>query len=191
MLGAAARIVAAVAVPVTVDFEAGYGLEPSEIVERLVGVGASGLNIEDTDHHGKSKLIEAEKQAERLAAIKAAARAIGVDLVLNARIDVFIQRLGSTEGQLADALNRAQLYRQAGADCVYPITLADKTSIEVLIKTAQVVNINLRRGGTLSLEDAAGLGVRRVTYATSIFRETLTGLEQTAHELKAQVDAVN
>src|SRR5215211_4320281 len=80
MLSAAARIIAAVGVPVSVDFEAGYGLTPEQIVSRLVQIHAAGLNLEDSDHHGDAKLFDAERQAERLAAVKAAAKASGVNL---------------------------------------------------------------------------------------------------------------
>ena len=57
MLEAAARIVSAVDVPVTVDFEAGYRLSPRGIVERLVEIGAAGLNLEDTDHHAGGRRV--------------------------------------------------------------------------------------------------------------------------------------
>src|SRR6185436_2904384 len=50
MLAAAARIARAVSVPVTVDFEAGYGLAPATMIERLLEAGAAGCNFEDTDH---------------------------------------------------------------------------------------------------------------------------------------------
>ena len=79
MLAAARRIIASVAVPVTVDFEAGYLLEPHQIADRIIASGAAGLNLEDSDHHGQSKLVSSARHAERLAAVKAAARAAGVD----------------------------------------------------------------------------------------------------------------
>ena len=50
MMFVAGRIAASVEVPVTVDAEAGYGLEPDELVDLLVGIGAAGCNVEDTDH---------------------------------------------------------------------------------------------------------------------------------------------
>src|SRR5690348_16886140 len=50
MLAAAARIVRSVDVPVTVDAEGGYGLEPAELVAALRTAGAAGCNLEDTDH---------------------------------------------------------------------------------------------------------------------------------------------
>ena len=50
MLAAAARIATGVEVPVTVDAEAGYGMEPAELVAALRSAGAAGCNLEDTDH---------------------------------------------------------------------------------------------------------------------------------------------
>jgi 2-methylisocitrate lyase-like PEP mutase family enzyme len=188
MLAAAARIIRAVPLPVTVDFEAGYGLSPAEIARRLIDIGAVGLNLEDTDHHGNT-LVPAEAQAERLAAVKAAARTLGVDLFLNARVDVFIRREGSMEAQLAEGLRRARLYRAAGADCIYPILLSDPAAIRALVAETEVINVTLRRGGPLSVAAAAEAGARRATYATSIFRETMTALDQIAADIRAQVTA--
>lgn len=187
MLAAAARITRAVSVPVTVDFEGGYRLSPREIAAHLIAVGAAGLNLEDSDHHGDAPLMAAEQHAERLAEVKAAASAAGVDLFLNARVDVFIHRLGSPEEQLAEGLRRARLYREAGADCIYPIILSDEAMIAALVAAVGVVNVTVRRGGPLSLARAAALGVRRVSYATSIFRETMAGVERIANEVLAEV----
>lgn len=132
-------------------------------------------------------MVPAESQAERLAAVKSAARALGVDLVLNARVDVFIHRLGSPVEQLAEGVRRALLYREAGADCIYPIILSDPDMLAKLVAAAGVVNATVRRGGPLSLAAAASAGVRRATYATSLFRETLTMLEGTASEIQTEM----
>jgi 2-methylisocitrate lyase-like PEP mutase family enzyme len=185
MLAAARRIISAVTVPVTVDFEAGYRLSPEEIAGRLIAVGAAGLNFEDSDHHGDAAVVEAEAQAERIGRIKAAARAAGVDLVLNARVDMFIHRLGTADEQLAEAVSRGRLYREAGADCIYPIILNDPEAITALVQACGVVNLTVRRGGPLSLGQAAALGARRVSYATSMFRETMSAVEAIANEVKA------
>jgi 2-methylisocitrate lyase-like PEP mutase family enzyme len=191
MAAAETRIAGAVSIPVTVDFEAGYRLQPSAIVERLLAIGAAGMNLEDSDHYGGQSLVEAEAQAERLAAVKVAARSAGVDLFLNARVDVFVRRAGTAEEQLADGLRRARLYRAAGADCVYPILLADEAMIARFVEAAGVVNINVRRGGPLSLERLAALGVRRVTYATSLFRDLMTSLEGIAGEISAAAERIH
>jgi len=191
MLAAAARIVRAVSVPVTVDFEAGYGLQASEIVARLIDAGAAGFNFEDSDHAAGSGLLAAEAHAERIAAIKHAARAVGVDLVLNARVDVFIQRQGSFEEQTTEGLRRAALYHEAGADCIYPILLADEAVISRFVEAVGPINLNLRSNGPLSLQRAAALGVRRVSYATSLFRAAMATLEQTAAQISAEAAALS
>lgn len=179
MLAAARRIIASVSVPVTVDFEAGYRLSPADVAHRLIAIGAAGMNLEDTDHHtgDQPRLVDPHANAERLAAIKAAARTEGVDLVLNARVDVFIRRQGTPEEQLDDGLRRARLYLEAGADCIYPIILADEPMISEVVDAVGTVNVTVRRGGPLSLERAAALGVRRTSYAISIFREMDSALQ--------------
>jgi 2-methylisocitrate lyase-like PEP mutase family enzyme len=190
MLAAASRIVRSVALPVTVDFEAGYGLAPSEIVERLAGIGAAGLNFEDTDHVAGG-LVDAGMQAGQVAALVEAGRAAGVPLVVNARVDVFIHRQGTPEEQAEEGLRRARLYHEAGADCIYPILLGDATVIRRFVDAVRAINVNLRPGGPMSLQDAAELGVRRVSYAGSLFRETTLLLERLSGELKSEVDALN
>ena len=187
MLAAATRITRAVSVPVTVDFEAGYGLPPREVVERLIESGAAGFNFEDTDHRGDAPMVDAERQAERVAALKQASHQAGADLVLNARVDVFIHRAGTLEEQAAEGLRRARLYREAGADCVYPILLGDEAVITDFVGAAGPININLRPGGPISLQRAASLGVRRVTYAASLFRSTLTALENLTGDLREEI----
>jgi 2-methylisocitrate lyase-like PEP mutase family enzyme len=187
MFAAAARIARAVAVPLTADLEAGYRLPPALIAQRAIAAGAAGVNLEDSDHHAGGVLVEAERQAEQLAAFKAAARAAGVDLVLNARVDVFIRRVGTPEEQLAEGIRRGKLYREAGADCLYPIGLADEAMIAAFVQGVGCpVNINARRGG-VPLSRLAALGVRRVTYATTLFRESLTMVEQMASELQTNL----
>jgi 2-methylisocitrate lyase-like PEP mutase family enzyme len=184
MLAAAARCIAAVEVPVTVDFEAGYKLSEAEIAQRLIGIGAAGLNFEDTDHYSDAKLVPAEAQAGRVAAVKAAGRAAGVDLVVNARVDVFIHKQGTPEEQLAEGLMRARQYKEAGADCIYPIVLADEAMLAAFVEAVGAININLRRGGPLTLQRASSLGIRRVSYAGSVFRDTMNALSAIASEIK-------
>ena len=186
MLASAARIIRATSLPVTVDFEAGYGLAPAEIARRLVEIGAVGLNLEDTDH-GAGVLRAAEAQAERLAAVKAEARRLGVDLLLNARVDVFIRREGDIETQVAEGTRRARLYREAGADCIYPIALSDPAALRAMVAASGTINVTLRRGGPLSIETARATGARRATYATSLFRDTMNALDAIAAEIRAAV----
>ena len=89
MLAAAARIAKGVEVPVTVDAEAGYGMERAELVAALRTAGAAGCNLEDTDHAAGS-LRDPDPHADWLAAVRLAASEDGYRLVINARVDVFL-----------------------------------------------------------------------------------------------------
>jgi 2-methylisocitrate lyase-like PEP mutase family enzyme len=152
MLAAVARVTRAVAVPVTADMEGGYGLEPEDLAERLSETGAVGLNLEDTDHANYPALLPVDAQAARIAAVKAAG-----ELVLNARVDVHLRG-----GETAEALERAAAYRDAGADCVYPIGVADEEVISRFVDLGVPVNVLLRPGAP-SIERLAALGVARVS----------------------------
>jgi 2-methylisocitrate lyase-like PEP mutase family enzyme len=115
MLAAAARIAAGVEVPVTVDAESGYGMEPAELVAALRSAGAAGCNLEDTDHSGGG-LRDPGRQAEWLGAVRQAAADDGYPLVLNARVDVFLGPMlagagpGTQAELLPEALRRAHAY---------------------------------------------------------------------------------
>jgi 2-methylisocitrate lyase-like PEP mutase family enzyme len=179
MLGAVARIAAAVDVPVTADLEAGYGLEPGELVTGLLGAGAVGLNFEDTDHE-TGTLTDAEGQAERLAAIKQAGRDAGVDVVLNARVDVFLRG-----GEVDEAIRRGQLYAKAGADCVYPIGVRGRDPIRRLVEEVGApINILAVPGG-LTLDELRELGVARVSFGSGLMHIAMDAAAQAAADYGA------
>lgn len=177
-----ARIAGATSLPLTVDVEAGYGLESAALAAALVGAGAIGCNLEDTQH-GAEGLVDADAQAERLAALRAAGDALGVPLVINARVDAVVRGLGTPEEQIAETLRRGRLYLDAGADCVYPIMLADEDGIaEVVAGLDAPVNVNLRNGGP-STARLAELGVARISYASGLYRFTQHALAEAAARL--------
>jgi 2-methylisocitrate lyase-like PEP mutase family enzyme len=163
VLAAAARIARVVSLPVTVDLERGYLLAPAELVERFAATGAVGLNLEDSDPPS-GEMIDAAEQADFLAAVRAAALSLGVDLVINARTDSFLRRVGSPEEQLAASIDRGARYLAAGADCVYPIAVEEPEVIRALVEGIPgPINIGYGQG-TLSLAELGALGVSRVSY---------------------------
>jgi len=171
-----ARITGAVRVPVTADVEAGYGLPPAELVERLLAAGIVGCNLEDTDHHGDGVLVDADRQAAFLADVRAAADAAGVHLVINARVDTFLRKVGDDDAQMDEAIRRGRLYLQAGADCVYPITLVDPARIRTLSAAIPgPVNVIARAGGP-RMDELAELGVRRISFGGGLHRLVLDHL---------------
>lgn len=124
-----AQITRAVEVPVSVDVESGYGLAPAAIVDGLLGAGAVGLNIEDTVHSEGGRLRSAEEHAAVIAGLRAAANAAGVDVVINARTDVFKHKLGPDEDRVDLAIARMRLCADAGASSLYPVAFHDEPTL--------------------------------------------------------------
>jgi 2-methylisocitrate lyase-like PEP mutase family enzyme len=169
VLAGAARITEAVSVPLTVDFERGYGLRPAELVERFSATGAVGLNLEDS-RPGSGDMIAAEEQAGFLAAVRAAAESADVDLVINARTDSFVRGAGSPAEQLSASIDRGKRYLAAGVDCIYPIGAADPDVIRALVDGIPgPVNVGYGRG-KVSLQELAELGVARVSFGPMLQR---------------------
>jgi len=170
MFAAIARIARVVTVPVTADLEGGYGLGAAEFVARLLATGAVGCNIEDTDRSGQSLLRDPETQANYLAAVKRAGRAAGVEIVVNARIDVFVRQFGEPTARVPEAIRRARLYLEAGADCIYPIFVREEAAIAALVAGIPgPVNIFALPDGP-SLTRLGELGVARISYAGRLHR---------------------
>ncbi len=156
MLEAVRRIAAAVDVPVTADLEAGYG-DPEETAALALENGAVGMNLEDSVG---GELLPVEEQAALVRRVRARAP----ELVLNARVDVFLHG----DGGVDEAVERAEAYLAAGADCVYPIAAADRAEIEQL--AARIPGpVNILLGGRApDVAELARLGVRRATFGSGL-----------------------
>jgi 2-methylisocitrate lyase-like PEP mutase family enzyme len=182
MLAAAARIARGVEAPVTVDAEAGYGMEPAELVAELRSMGAAGCNLEDSDY-AAGGLRDPDRHAEWLAAVRQAASEDGYGLVINARVDVFLGPFlagagpGSQGELVPEALRRASAYLEAGVDCVFPITLWEPDALRRF--TSEVrgpVNV-VALPQAPSLAELAELGVARVSWGVLLHREAMARFE--------------
>jgi 2-methylisocitrate lyase-like PEP mutase family enzyme len=178
MLAAAARIARGVEVPVTVDAEAGYGMEPAELVAALRSAGAAGCNLEDTDYADGS-LRDPDRHAEWLRAVRQAASEDGYGLVINARIDVFLWPLlagagaGTQDELVPEALRRANTYLEAGVDCVYPLGLWETEALRRFTsEIGSPVNI-VRLPQAPSVAELAALGVARVSWGHLLYRDAM------------------
>ncbi|MEY2420325.1 MAG: hypothetical protein QOI95_392 [Acidimicrobiaceae bacterium] len=180
MFSAIGRIASAVAVPVTADVESGYGLSATWLVERLLSAGAVGLNLEDTDHRSDRPLVATEVHAARIAEVKAAARSAGVDVVVNARVDVYARQL---EPALELALERGTAYVEAGADCVFPILVREEDHIAALVATVGTINVYWRKGWP-SITRLADLGVRRISFGSGIHRAAVNHVDELVQRIK-------
>jgi 2-methylisocitrate lyase-like PEP mutase family enzyme len=178
MLAAAARIARGVDVPVTVDAEAGYGMEPAELVAALRSMGAAGCNLEDSDY-AAGTLRDPEGHAEWLTAVRHAASEDDYPLVINARIDVFLHPFlagagpGTQKELVPEAVRRANAYVEAGVDCVFPITLWETDALSRFMSEVRgPVNI-VRLPQAPPLAELAGLGVARVSWGILLHGEAM------------------
>jgi 2-methylisocitrate lyase-like PEP mutase family enzyme len=184
------RIALAVDVPVTADIEDGYGLGADELAECLLDAGAVGCNLEDSDHRSSDELlVPAERFAERVAALKAAGRDRGVDLVVNARVDVHLRQAGPPETRLDEALRRSRLYLEAGADCVYPITVSDEETARALVAgTPGPLNL-LARPDPADVARLASYGAARISVGSGLARLADQSISEVAELLAHAVAA--
>ena len=156
MVEAAGRIARAVEVPVTGDLERGYG-DPVGTARAAWEAGLVGINFEDSTRAG---LVDVEEQ---VAAIRAIREAVP-DLVINARVDIFV-RIGT--GDVAEAADRGNAYLEAGAHCVYPI-LAPVDSIEALAHRIKgPINV-IAEPSTPAPSELQELGVARMTWGSNL-----------------------
>ena len=183
MLAAAARITGGVDVPVTIDAEAGYGMEPAELVAALQEMGAAGCNLEDSDY-AAGRLRDPERHAEWLRAVRQSASEDGYELVINARIDVFLEGFlagagpGTQEELVPDAVRRANAYLEAGVDCVYPIVLWEAGALRRFTSEFDgPVNVT-RLPQSPSLAELAALGVVRVSWGTLLYWDAMARFEK-------------
>jgi len=126
------QITAAVDVPVSVDIESGYGESPTRLITGLLEAGAVGLNIEDTVHSEGGRLRSSSEHAELVGALRKAADATGVHVVVNARTDLFLRADGDESDRVDRAIARLKEAAAAGADSLYPVGRHDPDTLRRL-----------------------------------------------------------
>lgn len=186
MIEAVRRIAAAVDVPVTADLEAGYGPSATDAatsVAEAVAAGAVGVNLEDAPGTD-GPLLDAQVHAARISAARDAATAAGLpELVINARTDVYLRRVGEPADRLDDVLTRAHIYAQAGADCLFVPLLLDLTALARLTAECPIpVNAMAVPGGP-SVPDFVRAGVRRISVGTAIAQAAYSAADRATREL--------
>ncbi|GAA1770965.1 isocitrate lyase/PEP mutase family protein [Agromyces humatus] len=171
------RRIAGAGIAVTADIEAGFSSDPAEVasyVAELAGLGAVGVNIEDSDTAGQ--LVDPSLAAAKISAIAAAVP----NLYLNARTDVFwIGGDADTASRHADAVARADRYLAAGATGVFvPGVLAPATVSALTASIAAPLNVLVQQ--RIPVAELARLGVARVSTGSLLFRAALGALAETA-----------
>jgi len=187
MLARIGRIARAVRVPVTADIEAGYGSSAEAVAAttlELIQAGAVGMNLEDASGNPDEPLIDLQLAAEKIKAAREAAARLHVQVVVNARTDVYLLPRGDPYANYSEALRRLVAYREAGADCVFAPGLKDADTIGRLVKAVNCPLNILAGPGTPSIPELEKLGVARVSLGSGPMRATLGVLRRAAEELR-------
>lgn len=184
MLAMIRRIAHAVAIPVSADIEAGYGKSPEAVAETVrlaVEAGAVGVNIEDTDKSGPRRLLDFGLSVARIEAAVGAARASGMDIVINARTDGYL--VGGGDGVFEETVRRANAYLDAGAGSAFVVGAREGA---LIARLALAIHgpLNILAGpGTPPVPELARMGVKRVTVGSNIAKAALTLVRRAAEEL--------
>lgn len=186
-LANAARIVEAVDLPVTVDYEGAYAAEPEGVaanMKRLAATGAIGCNFEDQVVGGEG-LHAIEAQAAR---IKAARAALGADFFINARTDIFLHARAEEHdaAKVEAAIERAKAYADAGASGFFAPGLADLTLLERLCAASPLPVNFMAWPGSPTAADVAAVGIARVSHGPFPHKAAMKALEQAARSTFAE-----
>jgi 2-methylisocitrate lyase-like PEP mutase family enzyme len=183
------RIVGATDLPVTVDLESGYGDSPEavgETVAQAIDAGAAGCNLEDS-FPTNGKLRATVDQAARIRRARQTADAANIQFFINARTDIFFQVPADqrNDAMIADAIDRAHAYAEAGADGLFAPGLVDIALIGRLAK-ASPLPLNIMVGDTTPpVRSLAEHGVARVSHGPGPYLMAMKALEEAARAVCA------
>lgn len=187
-LDEAARIAGAVSVPVNVDAENGYGESPEAVadcIRRCIDAGAVGAGVDDYTWDPARPLYDRALAADRIRAAREAADASGMPFVLTARAECYLYAVPDA---FAESVARSNLYREAGADCLYTPGVAHRDEVAALAREVDgPMNFVVGKGtADYTLAELAELGIRRVSIGGSLLRAVFALAERAAAEMKDQ-----
>jgi 2-methylisocitrate lyase-like PEP mutase family enzyme len=186
VVAATKRMVDAVRVPVTADIETGYGDTPDQVgqhASEILQTGAVGFNIEDGTPSPDKPVRTIEDASARIRAARAAATAMGVPAIINARVDLYIKNVGDPASRFEETVRRAKAYLAAGADCIYPFGLVDMAIIARLTKALDGVPINIVARPDMSVPELEKIGVARVSIASGATLAVMSLIKEIAEGL--------
>lgn len=183
-------ISAAVSVPVNADFEGGFAVGPEEVaanVRRACQTGIAGLSIEDSTPEStgepREPLFDFELAVARVAAAREAIDASGTGIVLTGRSEGFV--VGRPD--LTETIRRLHAFAEAGADCVYAPRLSTTEEVSAVVSALAPSPVNLLINAPfITRQEAAGLGVRRISVGGTLARAAWGGFLEAAQEIATE-----
>ena len=185
MLDAYAAIAFATSLPVSGDLEDGYGDHPDDVagtIDRAIARGLIGGSIEDQNRSPEPGLRPIEDATERIAAAREAADASGIEFTITARAESYF---GGVDDAFADAVERANRYVEAGADCIFVPGPADVATISRLVAEVDgPISVGIGSGGgELTVASLADVGVRRISTGGALPRALAAAVRAASNEM--------
>lgn len=184
-LASARGIAAATHRPVSADLENGFGDSPETVAEtvRLAAqAGLVGCSIEDFTGDKARPVYEFQLAVERVRAAVQAAKSLAFVFTLTARAENFVHG----RADLEDTIKRLQAYEKAGADVLFAPALPDLAAVRTVCSSVKrpVSFMAGIRGKSFTVAELAEAGVKRISFASSLYRAAMTGLIDAASEVR-------
>ena len=181
------EIVVATDLPVSADFQNGFGHEARDVahsVRLAVETGIAGLSIEDSTGDPGQALYDLDTAVARVRAGRDAIDQSGARVLLVARAECFL--VGRPD--LDETLARLKAYARAGADCLFAPGVRSPDQIRALVAGVAPKPVNLLVGfpSELSVTQIAAFGVRRISVGGALARAAWGGFMRTAERIARQ-----
>ncbi len=185
-LAHARLIVEATNLPISADLENGFGAEPAFVAETIrlaLEAGLAGASIEDSSGDPQKPQYDLSQATERIAAAVEMIRSQPIPFTLTARAENFFRG----QSNLDDTIRRLIAYEQAGADVLFAPALPDLAAVRVVCAAVRKpVNFMVGiKGKSFSVAELTAAGVKRISFASSLYRAAMTGLLNSAREIKS------
>jgi 2-methylisocitrate lyase-like PEP mutase family enzyme len=175
----ARRILKAVDLPLSVDFEGAYAVDPVEAgvnVAELKSTGAVGCNFEDQVVGGEG-IHPLDQQVQRIRAIRAA---VGDDFFINARTDLFIKNDVRDDALVDQVVERGKAFADAGASGFFVPRLSDPAQIERIVRAVPLPLNVIAFPGAPDKKIWADAGVARISHGPFPHRALMAALTEMA-----------
>ncbi len=182
-LGHLRDIVSAVQVPVNADFEGGFAVDPQHVaanVRLAVATGIAGLSIEDSTGDESKPLHDFDLAVARVQAARRSIDESGTGVVLTGRSEGFV----CGRPDIDETIRRLRAYSKAGADCLYAPRIENVEQIAAIVAAVSPKPVNLLINAPfITVEQAAALGVRRISVGGTLARAAWAGMLRAAREI--------
>lgn len=176
-------VAGAVAVPVNADFRDGFATDPDQVGENVkmaAATGIAGLSIEDSTGDAANPLYDFDLAVARIRSARQAIDETGTEVVLTGRSEGFV--VGRPD--IDETIRRLVAYSEAGADCLYGPRITTHEQVAAIVEAVAPKPMNLLINSPfITVEEAAALGVRRISVGGTLARAAWSGLLKAAHEI--------